>query len=170
MTYQKLENSIRRDNKQISNNNRTKICIPFKNIYNERTESIDYHKVSIFENNNSNPKRRLSSSTSSNISQNQMDEFDDDDISSYMSLRQRRYYVKNQQRLPPMVKATITNRQKRKSKNQYWMTNFQQSKKSKENPSEPFTILLEESSSPNLPEPTPLQRQVRSFLNTITNI
>ncbi|CAF3706470.1 unnamed protein product [Adineta steineri] len=174
ITYQKLENSIRRDNEQISNNNRTKISIPFNNIYNERTESIDYHKVCNIgntttttnnNNNNSNQKRRLSSSTSSNMSQNQMDDFDDD-TSSYMSMRNRRYSTKSQ-RLPPMVKATISIGQKRKSKTQHWMTNFQETKRSKENSNEPFTILIEETSSPNLPEPTPLQRQVCSFLDTL---
>jgi len=168
MTYQRLENSIRRDNKQSSNSNRTKISIPFNNIYNQRTESIDYHKVCSIGNNNndnSNQKRRLSSSTSSNMSQNPIDD-SDNDTSSSKSLRYRRYCTKNQ-RLPLMLKAAISNRQKRKSQNYHWMESYQQLKKPKDNANEPFRIFLGKSSNPSLPQPSPIQKQVRSFLETL---
>ncbi|CAF0951186.1 unnamed protein product [Rotaria sordida] len=171
ITHQKLENSIRRANNQILNNNRTKISIPFDNIYNEQTESIDYHKLRMNDNNNnSNQKRRLSVGTCSNLSQNQtnsdqIDEFSDD-TSSFISLRRRRLCTKTQ-RLPPIVKATISNRQKRENKAHQWMINLPQSNKSKENLNEQLTILNDESSKSNLPELTPIQRQVRSFLETL---
>ncbi|CAF2334939.1 unnamed protein product [Rotaria sp. Silwood2] len=174
ITHQKLENSIRRANNQTLNNNRTKISMPFDNIYNEQTESIDYHKIQINDynnnNNNSNQKRRLSVGACSNISQNQtnsdqIDEFSDD-TSSFMSLRRRRFCTKSQ-RLPPIVKATISNRQKRENKTHQWMTNLPQSNKSQENVNEQLIILNEETSKSNLPELTPIQRQVRSFLETL---
>ncbi|CAF0724939.1 unnamed protein product [Rotaria sordida] len=171
ITHQKLENSIRRANNQILNNNRTKISIPFDNIYNEQTESIDYHKLRMNDNNNnSNQKRRLSIGTCSNLSQNQtisdqIDEFSDD-TSSFISLRRRRLCTKTQ-RLPPIVKATISNRQKRENKAHQWMINLPQSNKSKENLNEQLIILNDESSKSNLPELTPIQRQVRSFLETL---
>ncbi|CAF0950319.1 unnamed protein product [Rotaria sordida] len=171
ITHQKLENSIRRANNQILNNNRTKISIPFDNIYNEQTESIDYHKLRMNDNNNnSNQKRRLSVGTCSNLSQNQtnsdqIDEFSDD-TSSFISLRRRRLCTKTQ-RLPPIVKATISNRQKRENKAHQWMINLPQSNKSKENLNEQLIILNDESSKSNLPELTPIQRQVRSFLETL---
>ncbi|CAF1214349.1 unnamed protein product [Rotaria sordida] len=171
ITHQKLENSIRRANNQILNNNRTRISIPFDNIYNEQTESIDYHKLRMNDNNNnSNQKRRLSVGTCSNLSQNQtnsdqIDEFSDD-TSSFISLRRRRLCTKTQ-RLPPIVKATISNRQKRENKAHQWMINLPQSNKSKENLNEQLIILNDESSKSNLPELTPIQRQVRSFLETL---
>ncbi|CAF0733873.1 unnamed protein product [Rotaria sp. Silwood1] len=176
ITHQKLENSIRRANNQTLNNNRTKISIPFDNIYNEQTESIDHHKIRMNDNNtnnnnnNSNPKRRLSIGACCTISQNQansdqIDEFSED-TSSFISLRRRRFCT-NSQRLPPIVKATLSNRQKRENKTHQWMINLPQSSKSKENVNEQLTILDEEPSQSNLPELTPIQRQVRSFLETL---
>ncbi|CAF3403798.1 unnamed protein product [Rotaria socialis] len=212
MSHQKLENSIRRANNQILNNNRTKICMPFDNIYNEQTESIDYHKMRIndqiningntntntanttiitatansnnnnianYNHNNPNLKRRLSIGGSSTISQNQanfdpiVDEFSDD-TSSFISLRRRRFCTKSQ-RLPPIVKATISTRHKREPKNQQWVTNLPQSNnnnnnnnnKSKDDVHEHLTMLNDESLKSTLTELTPIQRQVRSFLETL---
>ncbi|UJR33861.1 hypothetical protein I4U23_021282 [Adineta vaga] len=164
ITYQKLENTIRRDSKQIFLHNRRKLSTPLDYIYNDQIDSFDYHKLSTNGNMNQ-QKRRLSSSTSSNYSHNQLDDFDDETI-SYTSSKQRRYSTKNQ-RLPPVIKTNLSEQSKRKTKTQHWMTNFQQTKRSKENSFEPFRILIEETSNPILPEPAPLQRQIRSFLDTL---
>jgi hypothetical protein len=171
ITHQKLENSIRRANNQSTNNNRNKQCIPFDNIYNEQAESLDYHKIRLTnDNNNSNQRRRLSNGVNSTISQtptiiDQIDDFSDE--SSSFSLFRRRRVCTKHQRLPPIVKANILHRQRRDSKNLHWMTNIQQSNIHKDDGNEPFTMLNEESSKPNLPELTPIQRQVRSFLETL---
>jgi len=173
LTHQKLENSIRRANNQLTNNHRTKISMPFNNIYNEQTGSIDYHNLRSNGNNqNLFPKRRQSIGTSSSnsSSQNQtnfdrMDEFSDDTLSSFSS-RRRRYCTKIQ-RLPPIIKATTVNQQKRENKNNHWIASFQQLNISKENIDEPFTILNEEITKSNLSELTPIERQVRSFLETL---
>jgi hypothetical protein len=171
LTHQKLENSIRRANNQSSSNNhRPRKSVQFDNTFNGQTDSFDYNKprtnsISI----NLNQKHCLSFSGNSGMSQNQssteqMDELSDD--TSYLSLRRRRFCTKAQ-RLPPIVKATISNRPRRESKTNQWMESFQQLNIRKENVSEPFTILNEESSKPKLPELSPLQRQVRSFLETL---
>ncbi|CAF1201629.1 unnamed protein product [Adineta ricciae] len=160
ITYEKFENSIRRDSKQNCQMSRRKISTPSEYSCHEQIDAFDYRKVC-----SNSFKRRLSSSTSSNHSQHQLDDFDDDTV-SYSSFKQRRYSTKNQ-RLPPMVKATSNERGKNRNKNQYWMANFQQTNKSKENPFEPFTIVIEETPVPIRPEPTPLQRQIRSFLNNL---
>jgi hypothetical protein len=171
ITHQKLENSIRRANNQPLSNHRPKRSIPFDNNYNGQTESIDYQKIRTNSiTSNLNQKHRLSFGGSSGISQNQssveqMDELSED-TSSYISLRRRRYCTKSQ-RLPPIVKASIANQQRRERKTHQWMESFQQLNKQKENVNEPFTILNEELSKPNLPELSPIQRQVRSFLETL---
>ena len=171
LTHQKLENSIRRDNNQLSNNHRSRKSVQFENTFNGQTDSFDYNKprtnsISI----NLNQKHRSSYGGSSGLSQNQssieqMDELSDD-ASSYLSLRRRRFCTKAQ-RLPPIVKASISNRPRRESKTNQWMESFQQLNVRKENVSEPFIILNEESSKPKLPELSPIQRQVRSFLETL---
>ena len=172
ITHQKLENSIRRATNQSSNTNRSKISIPFDHIYNEQTESLDYSKIHFNDNNNnhSNQKRRLSFGVNSSISQNQTNtdqtgEFSDD-TSSVISVRRRRFCTKVQ-RLPPIVKASVLNRQRYGSKSHQWMTNFQQSNKPQENINEQIRMLNEESTRTNLPELSPIQRQVRSFLETL---
>jgi hypothetical protein len=168
--HQQLENSIRRANNQSSNNNRTKISKPFDDIYNEHTGTIDYHNIR--NNINSNQKSCLSTSASSrsNKSYNQTN-FDQSDEffdykSSSMSLRRRQCCTKVQ-RLPLITKPNTSNQKKRENKNHHWMASFQQSNIRKENVNEPFTTLNEEITISNLSELTPIQRQVRSFLETL---
>jgi hypothetical protein len=173
VTYQKLENSIRRTNNQLSNTPRTKISMPFNNIYNEQTGSIDYHSIrNNFNTQNSFLKRGQSIGGISNTSSSQnqtifdrIDEFSDDTLSSFSS-RRRRYCTKNQ-RLPPIIKSTTPNQKKRENKNHHWIASFQQTNTSKKNIDEPFTILNEEITKSNLSELTPIERQVRSFLETL---
>lgn len=180
-SHQKLENSIRRACNQTLSNNRAKVCIPFDNIYNEQTDSIDYNKIRTNDqmsthnlnsrmNSSSNLKRRVSIGGSSIMSQNpvhtdSIDEFSDD-TASFISVRRRRFCTKAQ-RLPPIVKASISTRQKRDPKN-HWTTNTPQSNnKSRDNGHEKLPMLYDESTKSIKVELTPIQRQVRSFLETL---
>jgi len=168
--HEKLENSIRRANNQLLNTHRTKISIPFDNIYNEQTGSIDYHNLRN-NNNNSNQKRRLSIDPNSNrINQNQTilyqsNELFDDRSSSI--LLQRRQDCKKSQHLPPILKAHVSNQKRKEHRNHHWMGSFQQSNISKEYVNEPFIILNEEITKPNKSTLTSIQKQVHSFLETL---
>ena len=169
VTHEKLEKSIRCANHQSSNYNRRKLSLPFDNIYNEPRGSINYHNI---RSNNNNPKRRSSFGTNSSSSNSQtqgcpnhINDFTDDSL-SYLSLRRRSNCTKYQ-RLPPIVKANLSNQNKRESKTEPWITHFQQVNLSQENVDDPFTISNEDISKPNLTELSPIQQQVRSFLETL---
>jgi hypothetical protein len=81
-------------------------------------------------------------------------------------LRRRRFCTKTQ-RLPPIIKANTLTQQKRENKHHHWTSSFQQLTVSQENVNEPFTMSNEEISKPNLSELSPIERQVRSFLETL---
>lgn len=175
IAHQKLENSIRRTNSLSSaDKNGKKISVPFNQIYNEQTGSIDYQNLRD-SHINSSQKVRLSfggaTSSSSSFSQIQTnldrnDEFSDD-TSSFISIRRRRYCTKTQ-RLPPIIKPNVSNQQKREHKNRHWMDSYQRKDRSKEDLTKRFTIFNDEvTPEPILPELTPIQRQVRSFLETL---
>lgn len=155
--HQKLENSIRQANNQFSNTQRNKISLLSDSLYNERIGSKQNRLLSL-------------GTIGSNSSQNQtnLDQLDDfsDDTSSYNSFRRRRHCTKTQ-RLPSITRPNISNQQKQENKNQHRMASFQQSNLTKENLNQPFTIFNDEITKPNLSEFTPIQRQVRSFLETL---
>lgn len=172
ITHQKLENSIRRASLQLTNKNQNKISVPFNQIYNEQTGTIDYQNIRDSRI-NSTQKFRLpfgATNSISSVSQSQTnldrnDEFSDD-TSSFISFRRRRHCTKTQ-RLPPIMKANALNQQKRENKNRHWTDSLQQTNKPKEDSTNRFTVLNDEISEPVLPELTLMQRQVRAFLETL---
>jgi hypothetical protein len=136
--HKKLENSIRRDNYQSTNSNRKKISISIEEPFHKHNEK----------------SRSSITSTHSNNSRNQIDE-----ILPQMFPRYHRYCFKAQ-RLPPIVKLK---RPKRTNNDSHW-PNIQ-----KENIHEALTLLDEDEELPkvSLPELTPIQKQIRAFLDTL---
>jgi hypothetical protein len=168
ITHQKLENSLRRASDQFSDPTQMKISIPFKQIYNEQKGCLDYHQIRD-SNINSIHKYRLSFGAASIINSmnpnqtnfDRSDEFSDDALSSYISFRRRRFCTKPQ-RLPPIIKP------KRENKSPNWTPSPPETHRAKEDQFKQFTPINDEVSSPiPPPELAPIDRQVRSFLESL---
>ena len=150
--YQQLENSIRQTTVPLARKNRHKLCISFNDIYNKQTEAIDYHQIFMRESHLSDAKRRCSVDPCGGASRPPTSK-----VSSHDAARQGSSRI---QRLPPIIKLDLSNRQRRKSKHLHWMANYQQSNLE----TGAFQLHSDESFSPKL---APLQREVRSFLATL---
>ena len=155
ITLKKLERSIRRDNNQIPIPNRKKLSIPFSDIHDEHNDTISYQNMRINRNKYSIEKPRLAS-ISTIVSQNQSDE-----ATPAIFPRYRRYCMKGH-RLPPLVKANKSNRQKRSNKDLHWVANSPQA-----NIDQIFPVLNEELPKAPLPELSPMEKQIQSFMKSL---
>jgi hypothetical protein len=146
LAQEKLEKSIRRDN-QLLNSTRKKTSIISNGPF-------EHHKMPLLTNKNSDDKSCLSASS---ITNNQ------DQIEETFTPRYRRTCFKAH-RLPPIVKANVSNRKKRPSKDLHWVASFQQD----ENVSDTVTTIIEED-LPKIPLPklTPMQKEIHSFLESL---
>lgn len=162
ITYQNLENSIRRDNDRMLNSNRKNNTLPLGEIHHEHIITLDHSQKQIYTNNFSNEKS-VSSYSSSNNSQCQTDEKE-----SKLSHKYRRHCLKPQ-RLPPIIKATnVPNRRKPSTTNDlHWMGHFQQSNKRKDSVHDALSKINEELPKTTLPELTPIEKQVHAFMNSL---
>jgi len=139
LLHQKLENSIRRASLQSSNVKKPKFIVPF-----ETSSSLSHHT--------NNKDRRTSNACSTNnqtrVSSDHFDELSDDSLSS-VSFRTRLYTGKNQ-RLPSITKIN-----KQKSTYQ-WLNPFQE-----------MDSFSNQTNKTILPEISPIQKQIRSFLDRL---
>jgi hypothetical protein len=147
ITYTKLEKSIRRDSDQLSNPNLKKPSkLPPDEFYHKMPSYIP-------------EKTRLSISSTNNT---QIDE-----TLPQISPRRYRRTCFKPHRLPPIAKATTTNRKKRPSNDLHWVTSFQPEDTGKENISDTSTMIDEELPKAPLPELTRMQKQIHSFMGNL---
>lgn len=140
--HKKLERSILWDNNQRIKLHRKKISITNKEpVVNGQNEKSDSSVVS-----------------STIITQTQVDE-----TLPHISPRFHRNCMKGQ-RLPPLIKS---NRKKRRNNDTHWMPDLESTHSQKEDASEIFTVVTEELPKVSLPELTPMQKQIRSFMETL---
>ncbi|CAF1105642.1 unnamed protein product, partial [Rotaria sordida] len=124
--HKNLENSIRRDT------NRKKTTLSFDEIYHEPHQTLNYYKMNFSKNNYLNDK-----SSSSVVSSNQSQ---DDEIILQTSSKYQRQCSKHQ-RLPPIIKASLLNRQKQSTDELHWIHHLRQTNKRKESFNETYLEL-----------------------------
>jgi hypothetical protein len=152
ITHKNLEKSIIRDSNRTINLNRKKILIPIHENFNEQNEKSSSSIVS----------------SNYNHSHIQIDETPSEVFPQF-----HRNCFKSR-RLPPIVKL---NRRKRTNNDIHWIASIQSTNAQKENFSEInaqnenfsdiYTVLTDELPKVSLPEPSPLQKQIRSFMETL---
>ena len=151
LTQEKLEKTIRRDNQLLdATRKRTSIM---------SNGTFEHHKMPLLTKKNSDEKSHLSGSS---ITNNQ------DQTEETITPRRYRRACFKAHRLPPIVKANVSNRKKRSSKDLHWFASFQQAEIQDENVSDIATTIIEEElPKTTLPKLTPMQQEIHSFLESL---
>lgn len=159
VSHRKLENTIRQDSTKTSINERRNVSIPFDDIFNERTGTIDCHRYQVFQrhtgqqqNSHSTVNNRFERCRSSNVGK-----YHNEDLLAKSKVP----------RLPAIIKASLNVRERRDSKNMHWMTTLEQIHRKKPKDPEVFAIWNDDATMKSEPKRTVIQQQVRTFLNTL---
>ncbi|CAF3354029.1 unnamed protein product [Rotaria socialis] len=156
ITHKNLVNFIRRDTNRTLNSNRKKISFKSDEFYCEQKEKSNHHTIEI----STNGKSHLSISSVNNSPNSSDEKFVE------MNSKFRRQCTKTQ-RLPPIIRSNISNRQKQTMNDLHWMSHLQKSKKHRDSSGEIFSQLDEESFEETLPALTPIEKQIQSFMTSL---
>ncbi|CAF1196479.1 unnamed protein product [Rotaria sp. Silwood1] len=160
IAYKNLTTSICRDYDRISNLNQNKISLSIDEIYDEQSQTFDYPKKQLSTSNYLNDKS-CSSIISSNYTRSQID------VSIVRNSSKYRRQCSKLERLPPIIKANISNQHKPSTSNLHSMNYFQPTDKRKQSFTETFSSFDKNSSKKTIPEITPIQKEIQSFLESL---
>ncbi|CAF3298109.1 unnamed protein product [Rotaria sp. Silwood2] len=160
ITYKNLETSTRRDSDQISNTNQKKISMSIDEIYDEQSQIFDYPNRRLSTNNYLNDKS-CSSMITSSYTQSQIN------VSMVRNSSKYRRQCSKFERLPPIIKANISNQHKPSTSHVHSMNYFQQTDQCKQNFTETFSSFNKNLSKQTLSETTRIEKQIQSFMESL---